>query len=403
MRLVLFHSSFTACGGAELLALSQARDLAAAGVDVHILTFGLDPARWEGAMGDLPVAVVPKRHWSDLPFAVDRSLQLARRGARAERVLRALAPDVVLAHNPPVQAMLGQATLSARKLWYCHEPSRSLYPGDTCRQVLGLAARGSLSSELDAWARKKLAQEARPGWDCRRGRAFDRVGVQGLHSIAVNSAYTGQSLYRVYGRQADHIFHPTLPMGPLPERRGLHREGLQILVQTRLELLKNVDTVLKGFAAARPRLGASPCLHVVGRGEAKPHLEALAASLGLGESVRFHGFLSQEDLDALRRACDVFACLPWDEPFGMVFPEAAADGLLLVGPDHGGPFEILDEGRLGWCLPPHHPEALGDAFCAIWQLSDAEVDARRASTHEACLMRYAPEAVLPRFRDWVRG
>lgn len=403
MRLVLFHSSFTACGGAELLALGQARDLAAAGVDVHILTFGLDPARWEGAMGDLPVTVVPKRHWSDLPFAVDRRLQMGRRGARAERVLRTLAPDVVLAHNPPVQAMLGQAEIPARKLWYCHEPSRSLFPGDTCRQVLGLAAAGSLSPELDAWARKRLVQEARPGWDCRRGRAFDRAGVQGLHSIAVNSAYTGESLHRVYGRPADHIFPPTLPMGPLPERRGLHRGGLQVLVQTRLELLKNVDTVLKGFAAARPRLGASPCLHVVGRGEAQPHLEALAASLGLGESVRFHGFLPQEELEALRRSCDVFACLPWDEPFGMVFPEAAADGLLLVGPDHGGPSEILDGGRLGWCLPPQCPERLEEAFCEIWQLSDAEVDARRASTHEACVVRYAPEAVLPRFRDWVQG
>jgi glycosyltransferase involved in cell wall biosynthesis len=125
--------------------------------------------------------------------------------------------------------------------------------------------------------------------------------------------------------------------------------------------------------------------------------------LDLPDSVAFHGFLSDADLKDLRHSCDAFALVPWDEPFGMVFPEAAAAGLLMIGPDHGGPEEILGGGRYGWCVPPHAPVALAEALCTVWRSTDAEADQMRLRAFTACRSRFSPEAVLPRFRKWVTG
>ena len=79
----------------------------------------------------------------------------------------------------------------------------------------------------------------------------------------------------------------------------------------------------------------------------------------------------------------------------MVYPEACARGLLLIGPDYGGPFEILDGGRLGWIRDPFLPEALADALHRVWALSDAEVDARRIEADRACRSRYSEAAIGP--------
>jgi glycosyltransferase involved in cell wall biosynthesis len=118
----------------------------------------------------------------------------------------------------------------------------------------------------------------------------------------------------------------------------------------------------------------------------------------VADAVHFHGFLAAPALAAVYDACDVYAGLPLDEPFGMVFPEAALRGLLVVGPDHGGPREILDDGRLGWTVDPLAAEAVGGALAEAWRLSHAEADRRRRALADACRARYGPAAVLPRLR-----
>ena len=156
-----------------------------------------------------------------------------------------------------------------------------------------------------------------------------------------------------------------------------------MLVHSRIEVLKNIDTVIRGFAQFHAASQGSH-LHVVGDGPARASLQALAAQLLPAGAFTFHGYLSDAELRRVYDACDVFALLPLDEPFGMVFPEAAAKGLLLIGPDHGGPLEILDGGRLGWCVDAFSPEALAQALSQVASLSDAEADRRRAQADQAC-------------------
>jgi glycosyltransferase involved in cell wall biosynthesis len=159
--------------------------------------------------------------------------------------------------------------------------------------------------------------------------------------------------------------------------------------------------LLEGFSLYR-RGDPRATLDIVGTGPVQAALEALRASLSLGESVRFHGFLSDDELGRLAGRADVFACLPFDEPFGLIFPEAIARGLLVVGPDHGGPVEILDGGRLGELADPLSPESIAEALARLAKLSDEEAEKRRAAADAACRDRFSPEVVGARMLSLLK-
>ena len=161
-----------------------------------------------------------------------------------------------------------------------------------------------------------------------------------------------------------------------------------MIAQSRLSAVKNVEMVVRGVAEVRRR-GHDVVLEVAGEGPERQRLEALA-DRELASAVRFHGYLSRPDLDALMADCDVFALLPFDEPFGMVFVEAMLRGLVVVGPDHGGPIEILEGGALGFTSSVVEPAGLADRLEEILLLSDAEIDRRRERAHRACLDRFRP-------------
>ena len=81
---------------------------------------------------------------------------------------------------------------------------------------------------------------------------------------------------------------------------------------------------------------------ISGDGDDRARLEALAASLGVGDRVRFLGFTPREALPELYRAADLFAMPSTDEGFGIVFLEAMASGTPALGLAAGGAADPLD-------------------------------------------------------------
>jgi glycosyltransferase involved in cell wall biosynthesis len=105
-------------------------------------------------------------------------------------------------------------------------------------------------------------------------------------------------------------------------------------------------------------------LEIAGDGPLRAALEALAFSLGVANRVRFHGWLSQDQIGDLHRR-SALVCVPslWPEPFGYVAAEAMAAARPVVATDGGAFRELLGEGR-GWLCPP-----TADAWAAA--LTDA--------------------------------
>lgn len=126
-----------------------------------------------------------------------------------------------------------------------------------------------------------------------------------------------------------------------------HREAdnRSVLYVGRITPFKGLDLLLHAFAKCSNK---AIVLDIVGSsaGNAEDerfeeYCRRLAEELGIGGRVRFHGQVARNDLVSFYRRAGVF-CLPslW-EPMGMVYLEAMACGVPVVGLCAGGPAEII--------------------------------------------------------------
>ena len=114
-----------------------------------------------------------------------------------------------------------------------------------------------------------------------------------------------------------------------------------------------------------------------GEGDDRPRLEALAARLGLGEKARFVGSVVPEELPDYLRLADVFVMPSTGEGFGIVFLEALATGIHVIGGNKDGSLDPLADGQLGQLIDPDNEEELLSSICNA--LSTAPTGADRAS------------------------
>jgi glycosyltransferase involved in cell wall biosynthesis len=125
---------------------------------------------------------------------------------------------------------------------------------------------------------------------------------------------------------------------------------------------KRVDVSIRATALA-VAAGAQVGLVVVGDGEQRGELEALASALGIRERVDFLGMRS--DVPAIMASCDVFVHAAPFEPFGIVCLEAMACGLPVIVPDRGGIGEAVREGETGLIYATLDADALARAMLKL--------------------------------------
>lgn len=106
-------------------------------------------------------------------------------------------------------------------------------------------------------------------------------------------------------------------------------------------------------------------LAIAGHGPLRASLEQLAASLGLGERVRFLGNIAHDALPALYQAADVFALTSKREGLANVWLESLACGTPLVITPVGGAREVVDRPEAGRVVEERTPEAVAAALRAV--------------------------------------
>jgi len=145
-------------------------------------------------------------------------------------------------------------------------------------------------------------------------------------------------------------------------------------------------------------------LLIAGEGPALPALRAQAAQLGLGESVRFTGYLDRHrDLPDCYAAADVFAFASRTETQGLVLLEAMATGLPVVALARMGTVDILAP-RQGCRVPADDPAAFAEAVVEV--LSDLTLRERLGSEARAYARSWSDEAMAQRlaglYHDYLR-
>jgi glycosyltransferase involved in cell wall biosynthesis len=141
---------------------------------------------------------------------------------------------------------------------------------------------------------------------------------------------------------------------------------------SRLAPEKGIDVLITAMA----RVGRDALLLLAGDGPDAEGCRALAASLGLGDHVRFLGL--RDDVERIYAAADVVAVPSlWDEAFGLSVVEAMAAGRPVVVTASGAMPELVAGGR-GLVVPKRDEVALAGA---IGRLLDD--DAARARMGQA--------------------
>lgn len=164
-------------------------------------------------------------------------------------------------------------------------------------------------------------------------------------------------------------FRPGLP-SRIREELGIPQDHVVLAYVGRLERRKGVDILAEAFARLAPRL---PYLHLILAGGDTETLDGsaweavLRMSRAAGVDARVHwlGNVDSERLPDVYAASDALVAPSRMEPFGMVYLEAMACGLPVIGTLAGGVPEIVQSERHGYLVLPGSVESLLVAMMAL--------------------------------------
>jgi glycosyltransferase involved in cell wall biosynthesis len=382
MRLAVFTSKYPA-----RIATFFERDMRAlieAGVEIDVFAiWPLNAAAWKHSLDLLSAEHLPRNRVHHLEPVQAMKLSrpvLRRRLATASRdaasVLRAAA------RFGPVQ--LAKTAYALPKAWawaaqYTHRFDHVLgYWGNyaaTCAYAFHrLAAPGV---PFSIWLHA--------GTDLYRAPVFMREKLAYADNVLTCCEFNQTYIFDQFGdvpgiRQKLHICHHGLNLGEFPLQLD-GRAPNRLLAVGSLSKKKGFDYLVRAAAVLKSR-GVDVVVEIVGDGEERAALEALAAELGIADRVEFRGYLPFAGVrEAMNRA--TIAVHPSDglgDGLPNVIREAMALGAPVVASDVAGIPDALRDG-CGVLVPPKNADALADAIGRLLQdpaaRRDIAINARR--------------------------
>jgi glycosyltransferase involved in cell wall biosynthesis len=111
-------------------------------------------------------------------------------------------------------------------------------------------------------------------------------------------------------------------------------------------------------------------LTLIGDGPDRAMLEALARQLGIGDSVIFAGYASQDVVRDTLQQSDIFILPSFAEGVPVSLMEAMACGIPVIGTYVGGVVELIEPGRTGQVVPPADVASLRDAIAKYLEATE---------------------------------
>jgi glycosyltransferase involved in cell wall biosynthesis len=316
-------------GGAERVVLNLVQGITERGIAVDlVLMFA------RGALLDqLPPAV----RLVDL-----RAPRLIRTLGPLTSYLRRESPRILISHMSHANLVaLWAARLARRRTPVMVTVHNTLSTSSRQQGRLAAAVWPLLLRTFYPWASAIVAVSRGAADDLARTAGMSRAKVQ----VVYNPVITPTMLE--LARQVPD--HPWFAPG----------QPCVILGAGRLTPQKDFPTLIRAFAQVRRRCPAR--LIILGEGDDRPQLTALAAELGVADDVALPGF--RENALAYMSGSALFVLSSAWEGLPTVLIEALAAGTRVVATDcPSGPREILQEGRLGALVPVGDSAALASAM-----------------------------------------
>lgn len=201
------------------------------------------------------------------------------------------------------------------------------------------------------------------------GRLTDRIVAVGEDQrqelIGYGIAPPNKLVALPLGLELEPFLHAEQEHGALRAELGLGSDSRLVGIVARLVPIKAHEVFLR--AAVRVSATA-PSTHflVIGDGERRDELRAIAQTLGLADRVHFLGWRS--DMTRVYADLDVVALSSNNEGSPVALIEALAAARPVVATDVGGVADVVRADETGLLVPPRDPCALADGIVAL--LSD---------------------------------
>lgn len=134
---------------------------------------------------------------------------------------------------------------------------------------------------------------------------------------------------------------------------------------------------------------------IAGDGDGRPDLERKALECSVLDCVRFVGHVGDDDILALYQSASAFIMPSTEEGFGIVFAEAAATGLPVIGGNEDGSLDALADGRIGRAINPRSQDQI------VMALDDALAGRLHVNAHE--VQRFAFQNFKAHVDELVRN
>ncbi len=157
----------------------------------------------------------------------------------------------------------------------------------------------------------------------------------------------------------------------------------RILFAGRLEKMKGIDTLIEAIKDLPPHVH----LHIAGDGSLRSDLQVKANLLGVGDRVKFLGYVQIPNVYEEFARAEIFCGLSRHEAFGNVFIEAQAAGCAVVATNIEGIPDIVQDGKTGILVSPDDPAAAARALSTLLEDGDlrkkfAEAGIRNAQKYD---------------------
>lgn len=239
-------------------------------------------------------------------------------------------------------------------------------------------------------------------------RRLSRAQCNDLDAVIVPSTAMRERLLAYGVRAPLHILPTGIPTSRFAQGNGRRFRALHGIPAARPVALyvgrvaheKNIELLLQAMLRAHRDL-PELLLLITGEGPALPALKEQARRLGLGEAVRFLGYLDrQRELPDCYAAADVFAFASRTETQGLVLLEAMAAGLPVVALAAMGTRDILAAER-GARVAADDPEHFAGRLLEV--LADCAVaPGRLASEARAYAQEWADRRMAERLANLYR-
>ncbi|HET7623089.1 MAG TPA: glycosyltransferase family 4 protein [Gemmatimonadaceae bacterium] len=189
------------------------------------------------------------------------------------------------------------------------------------------------------------------------GRAY-----RGVPFEAISESTADDLAKRGIPRESIRVIYPGIDSGWYTPEPSLRSTAPLFAYLGRLKRYKRVDLIVRAFAEmAHP----TARLAIAGTGDYRPELEKLAASLDLGERVRFLGFIDDSAKRSLLREAWALAFTSPKEGWGITNFEAAACATPVIASDSPGLRESVRDKETGFLVPHGDVPALARAMATI--------------------------------------